>query len=335
MWWKQTSKDSDVVVSTRIRFARDLNDYKFPNTMNQKQANEVIQKVENAIDKSEYSLFRMKDIDKVNRYSLIEQHIISKEFANNIETGALVINKDNSIATMINEEDHLRMQAFESGLNMENCYDKLFKFSKSLEQKLKFATNPDYGYITACPTNVGSGMRISVMLHLPALSKLGYLSELLEEVGNMKIAVRGLYGENTTGFGNMYQISNQETLGEYDSEVIYRIKAVVLSIIEQERKARQILQKSSIKLEDEIYRTYGVLKNARLMSEKEAIEYLSLIRLGVAMNIIDTNNISLDKVQRLIIESCSNTLKLILKDDLDDEYEEDLKRAKYIREEIG
>ena len=333
MWWKQTSKDSDVVVSTRIRFARNLKGYKFPNTMDLKQANEVIDKIDNAIDKSKYNLFRMKDIDKVNRYSLIEQHIISKEFADNIENGAIITNKDNSIVTMINEEDHLRMQSFESGLNVEECYDKLLEFCNQLGQKLEYATNPDYGYITACPTNVGSGMRVSVMLHLPALAKVGYLSQLLEEVSNMGLAVRGLYGENTTGYGNMYQISNQETLGEYDSEIIYRIKAVVLSIIEQERKARKILQKNSIKLEDEVYRTYGILKNARLMSEKEAIEYLSLIRLGVAMGII--NKISLDKIQTLIIESSCNTLRILLKNNLEDEYDEDLKRAEYIRKEIG
>ena len=332
MWWKQTSSDSDVVVSTRVRFARNLKGYKFPNTMNLKQADEVIDKIDKAIDKSKYSLFKMSDIDKVNRYSLIEQHIISKEFADNIQTGAIITNKDNSIVTMINEEDHLRMQAFESGLNVEKCYDNLSEFSNQLAKKLEYAINSDYGYITACPTNVGSGMRVSVMLHLPALAKVGYLSQLLEEVSNMGLAVRGLYGENTTGYGNMYQISNQETLGEYDSEVVYRIKAVVLSIIEQERKARKILQKNSIKLEDEIYRTYGILKNARLLSEKEAIEYLSLLRLGVAMGVID--KIPLNKVQTLIIESASNTLKLLLKDNLEDEYDEDLKRAEYIRKEI-
>ena len=332
MWWKQTSSDSDVVVSTRVRFARNLKGYKFPNTMNLKQADEVIDKMDKAIDKSKYSLFKMSDIDKVNRYSLIEQHIISKEFADNIQTGAIITNKDNSIVTMINEEDHLRMQAFESGLNVEKCYDNLSEFSNQLAKKLEYAINSDYGYITACPTNVGSGMRVSVMLHLPALAKVGYLSQLLEEVSNMGLAVRGLYGENTTGYGNMYQISNQETLGEYDSEVVYRIKAVVLSIIEQERKARKILQKNSIKLEDEIYRTYGILKNARLLSEKEAIEYLSLLRLGVAMGVID--KIPLNKVQTLIIESASNTLKLLLKDNLEDEYDEDLKRAEYIRKEI-
>lgn len=332
MWWKQTSSDSDVVVSTRVRFARNLKGYKFPNTMNLKQADEVIDKIDKAIDKSKYNLFKMSDIDKVNRYSLIEQHIISKEFADNIQTGAIITNKDNSIVTMINEEDHLRMQAFESGLNVEKCYDNLSEFSNQLAKKLEYAINSDYGYITACPTNVGSGMRVSVMLHLPALAKVGYLSQLLEEVSNMGLAVRGLYGENTTGYGNMYQISNQETLGEYDSEVVYRIKAVVLSIIEQERKARKILQKNSIKLEDEIYRTYGILKNARLLSEKEVIEYLSLLRLGVAMGVID--KISLNKVQTLIIESASNTLKLLLKDNLEDEYDEDLKRAEYIRKEI-
>lgn len=332
MWWQQTSKDSDVAVSTRVRFARNITGYKFPNMMSQKESEAIIEKVNNSIDKKQYELFKLKDIDEVNRYSLIEQHLISKEFVENIENGAIVVNKDYSIVAMINEEDHLRIQSFESGLNINTCYNNLLKFTNDLENKLSFATNDDYGYITACPTNIGSGMRVSVMLHLPALAKLGYLSSLLEQVSNMGVAVRGLYGENTTGYGDMYQISNQETLGEYDSEIISKVKAVVLSIIEQERKARNVLQKNSIKLEDEIYRTYGVLKNARLLSEKEAIQYLSLLRLGVAMNIVP--NISLDKVQSLIIQSSTNTLKTLLKKNLEDEYEENEKRAEYIRKEI-
>lgn len=331
MWWKQISNDSDVVVSTRVRLARDLSGYKFPNTMSDEEALEVINKINDAIDKNEYSLFMMKDIDETTRYSLVEQHIISKEFVMDVDKTALIANTDNSIVAMINEEDHLRMQAFESGLNIESCYDRLYRFNNYLESKLSFAKNADYGYITACPTNIGSGMRVSVMLHLPALNKLGYLSKILEEVSNMSVAVRGLYGENTTGYGDMFQISNQETLGEYDEDIISKIKVVVLSLIEQERKARQILKKNSIKLEDEVYRTYGILKNARIITEKEALKYLSILRLGVAMKIID--NIPLEKVQSMIIESSTNTLKTILKQNLE-EYEEDVKRADYIRKEI-
>ncbi|MNO81836.1 putative ATP:guanido phosphotransferase [compost metagenome] len=273
----------------------------------------------------------MKDIDEINRYSLTEQHLISKEFANKTECGAIVSNSDNTIVAMVNEEDHLRIQVFESGFNIDNCYKKLLDFTKKLDKKLNFAVNEDYGYITACPTNVGSGMRVSVMLHLPALAKFGYLSKILEEVNNMGVSVRGLYGENTSAYGNMFQISNQKTFGEKESDTIARLKAIIQSIIDQERKARKILQKNSDQLEDEIYRTYGILKNARLLSGEEAIKLLSVLRLGVSMDIV--KSIPLDKIQRLIVDSGSSTLKTILKENFED-YDENVKRAQYIRGEI-
>lgn len=332
MWWKQISQDSDVVVSTRVRFARNLSDFKFPNFMDKTSANKIIDTIEKALDKKKYKLFKMEDIDETTRYSLIEQHLISKEFVNNVETGAMITNSDNTIVAMVNEEDHLRIQSFESGFNIDNCYNRLTEFTNNLGSKLNYAVNEDYGYLTACPTNVGSGMRVSVMLHLPALAKLGYLSKLLEEATNIGVSVRGLYGENTTGYGNMFQISNQNTMGEKDSEIILKLRAIIYSIIDQERKARDILLEKSIQLEDDIYRTYGILKNARLMSSEEAIKLLSNLRLGVAMNIL--KNISLDKVQSLIIESSTNTLKTILKQNLE-EYDENIKRAEYIRKEIN
>ncbi|MCX8074036.1 MAG: ATP--guanido phosphotransferase [Clostridia bacterium] len=331
MWWKQVSNDSDVVVSTRIRYARNLSGYNFPNHITKSDSLKLIDSINMVLDKKEYKLFKMADIDEITRHSLIEQHIISKEFADNVETGAIVSNNDNTLVAMVNEEDHLRIQAFESGLNIENCYNKLSSFTNKLEEKLSFASNDDYGYLTACPTNVGSGMRVSVMVHLPALARLGYLTKILEEASSMGVAVRGLYGENTTGDGNMFQISNQKNFGESEESTMIKIKDVVYSIVIQERKARNILLENSIQIEDEIYRTYGVLKNARLVSNEESIKLLSKLRLGVAMGII--KNVSLDKVQGLIINSNTNMLKTILKQDMS-EYEENIKRAEYIRREI-
>lgn len=331
MWWKQVSNESDVVVSTRVRYARNLSGYNFPNNMSKTDTLKVIGSIDKVLDKKEYKLFKMSDIDEVTRYSLIEQHIISKEFVNNVDTGAIVSNNDNTIVAMINEEDHLRIQVFESGLNIENCYNKLVNFTNKLEENLDFASNDDYGYLTACPTNVGSGMRVSVMVHLPALARLGYLSKILEEASSIGVAVRGLYGENTTGYGNMFQISNQKNFGESEETTISKIKDIVYSIVLQERKARNILLENSIQIEDEIYRTYGVLKNARLISNEESIKLLSKLRLGIAMGII--KNVALDKVQSLIINSSTNMLKTILKQDMS-EYEENIKRAEYIRREI-
>ncbi len=330
MWWKNISKDSDVVVSTRVRLTRNLSEYNFPNALSKEQALKLCDDIKKVVS-SGYNFFMMKDIDDNTRHSLVEQHIISKEFVNNVTTGALVMNNDYTVVTMVNEEDHLRIQAFESGFNIDKCYLDVSNFTNYLESKLDFAIHEKYGYLTACPTNVGSGMRVSVMLHLPGLARLGVLNKIFEEASNMGVSVRGLYGENSTGYGNMFQISNQKTLGDTDEQIIYKIKNVIYSIIEQERKARKIVLENSIKIEDEIFRTYGVLKNARLISSNEALKLLSKLRFGIASGII--NNIKLEKVQSLIVEVQPSTFKSIIKEELG-QIEEDKKRAEYIRKEL-
>lgn len=330
MWYKQISTDSDVVISSRVRFARNIYEYKFPHIMEKDDLLKIISIVENSIDKNNYKLLRLKDIDKTTKASLVEQHLVSKEFILN-EDAAIVTNEDSTIVAMINEEDHLRIQSFESGFNIDKCYDKLVEFTNQLNKKLKFAHSDKYGYITACPTNLGSGMRASVMLHLPALYKVGILPELFNQVASIGVSIRGLYGENTVGEGYIYQVSNQKTLGISDRDIISNLEVIVMSIVEQERKARQILLKSSINIEDEVYRAYGILKNARLITDEEAIKLLSKLRLGVAMNII--NDIDLKKVQSIMQDIEPNTLKLLLKKDLS-KSEEESNRAEYIRKEI-
>lgn len=330
MWFKEISNDSDVVISTRIRYARTISGYKFPNMMSKKEKKELLKKVKNSVNKEEYNFFETSNIDEITLGSLVEEHLISKELKN-MEDTAIIINKNCDIVAMVNEEDHLRIQAFDSGFNIVNCYNKLNEFTDNLSNSLEFVINKDYGYITACPSNVGAAMRVSVMVHLPALAKLGLLSKTIDDAINMGISVRGLYGENTAGYGHMYQISNQQTLGISDKDIIKKIKAVVGTIISQERKAREVLRESSIYLEDEVYRAYGILKNARIISDDEALKLLSKLRLGVAMNIV--NEVDLQKIQSLLIDIQSNTLKNIFKDDLSREQEE-IKRGDYIREEL-
>lgn len=331
MWFKEVSKDSDVVISSRVRFARDIKGYKFPIIMYDDEKRSVISLLENKIDKCKYKLLEMKDIDDITKLSLMEQHIISKEFVPN-DLGAIITNEDSSIVAMVNEEDHLRIQAFEAGFNVDKCYRKLEEFTDELEKKVEYIKNDKYGYITSCPTNVGSGMRVSVLLHLPALARIGLLNKLLDQAASIGVSVRGLYGENTSGDGYMYQISNQKTLGMSDENIISGIKAIITSIIEQERKAREILNKDNIQFVDEIYRAFGVLKNARVMSEDEALKLLSKLRLGVSIGII--NDVSLQKVQELMVDISSNTLKLIKKQDFS--RQEELKtRANYIREVLN
>lgn len=330
MWFKEISKDSDIVISSRVRFARNIQGYKFPSIMNNAQRREVIDLLDKKIDKTNYSLLRMNNIDDITKLSLMEQHIISKEFVAN-DMGAVITNVDNSIVAMVNEEDHLRIQAFESGFNIDKCYKKLEEFTDSLEKKIEFCKNEKYGYITSCPTNVGSGMRVSVLLHLPALAKIGLLNKLLDQAASIGVSVRGLYGENTNGNGYMYQISNQKTLGMTDDNIISGLKAIVTSIIEQERKAREVLKDGNVNFEDEIFRAYGILKNARVITEDEALKLLSKVRLGVSTKMI--KDIKLESIQKLMVETLSNTLRLLLKKDLSRKEELEA-RAKYIREEL-
>ena len=331
MWYNEVSKDSDVVISSRIRFARNIKGYSFPVIMSDKERKEIIDILEKSIDKKKYKLLKMQDIDDVTKLSLMEKHIISKEFVGD-ELGAIITNEDSSVVAMINEEDHLRIQAFSAGFNIDKCYEDLTCFTDSLGEKVEYIKNEKYGYITSCPTNVGSGMRVSVLLHLPALARVGLLNKLLDQAASIGVSVRGLYGENTSGDGYMYQISNQKTLGMSDENIISGIKAIITSIVEQERKAREVLKNGNIQFEDEIFRAYGILKNSRLISQDEAVKLLSKVRLGVSIDMI--KDVSLQKIQEIMINILSNTLKLNEKQDLSRQ-EELVKRAKYIREELN
>lgn len=330
MWFREISKDSDVVISTRLRYARNVNGYKFPSLMNKKEKQDLLLKLNNSIDKNNFDFFKVENIDETTLGSLVEEHLISKELVSFEDTG-LIIDKDSKLVVMINEEDHLRIQSFESGFNIDKCYKNLCEFTDLLKNNIEFAVSDKYGYITACPTNIGAAMRVSVMLHLPALSKLGLLSKIIDEATSMGLSVRGLYGENTSGYGHIYQISNRQTLGISDKEIITKTKAVICAIIAKERKAREVLKENSIYLDDEIYRALGILQNARMISDDEALKLLSKVRLGVAMQIIE--KIPLKKIQSLMVDTLPNTLKLVLKYDLSKE-EEEIKRAEYIRREL-
>lgn len=330
MWYNEVSKDSDVVISSRIRFARNIKGYKFPVIMSYKEREEVVDLLEKNINKKKYSFLKMKDIDEITRLSLMEKHIISKEFVGD-DLGAIISNEDNSLVAMVNEEDHLRIQAFEPGFNIDKAYEKLTSFTDELEEKIEYTKNEKYGYITSCPTNVGSGMRVSVLLHLPALARVGLLNKLLDQAASIGVSVRGLYGENSSSDGYMYQISNQKTLGMSDKNIISGIKAIITSIVEQERRAREILKNENIQFEDEVFRAYGILKNARVITQEEALKFLSKVRLGVSMEMI--KDVSLDTIQKIMTSISSNTLKLQEKQDMSRQ-EEHIKRAEYIREEL-
>lgn len=319
---------NDVVLTTRIRFARNIKGYRFPSNMISKQKREVLNHIKDAV-KEKYNVLELNNVDDITKKSLVETHVISKELASE-DDSAVIIDEKLNITAMVNEEDHLRIQAFEDGFNIDKAYEDITSFDNYLASKVKYAYNDTYGYITACPTCIGTGMRVSVMLHIPALEKVGALNKIFNEISNLGISIRGLYGENTSGEGSIYQISNQKTLGISEKDIIEQVKQVTKYIVKQERKAREIL-KDKIEVKDDIYRSYGILKNAYIISKKEAMRLLSNLRMGITMD--EIKDIEIEKVDNIIKNIGKNTLRKNLKEDFAREYE-NIKRAEYIKKNI-
>lgn len=328
MWYKDIGENSEYVISTRVRIARNLPNFNFPHNMTKEDMLKLNIAVENHIDTNRFTFLKLKDMDKTTISSLAEQHLISFECAANLNS-SIITNKDNSIVIMVNEEDHLRIQAFSSGLNIEDTYNNA-KFAEN-NMNLEYAKDDRYGYLTCCPTNLGGGLRISVMMHLPGLVRLKKINNIIENVLAAGVLVRGTYGENTAGYGDMYQFSNRSSFGENDEAIITNIKNVISYVISQESKARQLLLKADKLFEDSIFRAYGILKNSRYITYKEAIDHLSKLRVGISLKLI--TSVDLKTANRLMTESSSSVLKTILKQDLSKD-DENVERANYLRKEI-
>ena len=333
-WYLQNGKDSDVVISTRIRYARNLQNYRF-NIKN----NEEAEKVENAIKEETPSIgyglkfLSLKDIDEITKMSLVEKNLISPDCAfNSNKMGAILINEDENICIMVNEEDHMRVQVFSSGLDLEGTFNLAKEIDNKLDKVFKIAKSEKYGYLTSCPTNVGTGLRASVMVHLPGLTKTGNIRRILESITSFGMNIRGVYGENTKATGDMYQISNKTTLGITEEEIVKNIKAITEKIVEQERIARKHLCKNNIELEDKIYRSYGIISNCRKISSEEVRSLLSDIKLGTDLGII--KELTDLKVAKLYLYTKPANLQKYLGEQAD-EYERDIKRAQVIKEIIA
>lgn len=296
-WYVDIGPDSDIVVSSRVRLARNFNAYPFPHRSLPEHQKCVIQETCDALFsnnpklKENFSLVRFKNILPTERQVLVENHLVSKELAeSNLEVGAL-ISKDEQISIMFNEEDHLRIQCLASGLQLEKAFDLCNYLDNIISEKVEYAFNDTIGYLTSCPTNVGTAIRASLMLHLPALTMTGYIRPILESCGKLGLAVRGLYGENTEASGNMYQLSNQITLGKNENDIVMNIKSIGYQIIEQERILRtELLNRNGNELEDRIMRSYGILQFARTLTSDEALQRLSDIRLGINLGLIHELN---------------------------------------------
>lgn len=330
--------ESDVVISSRIRLARNCKEYPFPPKLDIDQAIKVVEIYKAAIVELKDHMFRqLKFVDStkispLEKACLVEKHLISPEFAAKREVTGLVLSKDEKVSIMINEEDHLRIQSLFPGLQLNKAWELCNTIDDSIEDKLEYAYSDDFGYLTSCPTNVGTGMRASVMVHLPALTILGYVSTVLDAVSKLGITVRGLYGEGTEAMGNLYQISNQVSLGQSEEEIITKISVVANRIIEQERIARDQLLKSRIQLEDRVFRSYGVFSNARVMTSGECMRLLSDVRLGLDLKII--KDVTIDTVNELMVITQPANLQKIYGCTLNPD-ERDVKRAELIRTKLA
>ena len=285
-WARNDGPHHQIVISSRLRLARNLQGHPFPGWAKKNERLQILELIKpqvEALPEMEDGLSSyLQELSALEKQVLVERHLISREHAAKGAGSAVVVNKKQTLSIMINEEDHLRMQVLRPGLQLRNAFKALDKVDSTLEAKLDYAFHPQLGYLTACPTNVGTGMRASAMVHLPGLVLSEQINQVIQAINKIGLAVRGLYGEGTEAMGNLFQISNQITLGEPEDEIIARLNKVIEKIIENEENARQILlQKKPGTLLDNIGRGFGILSHAYAMTSKEALNLLSFLKLGV------------------------------------------------------
>lgn len=335
-WYEKNGKDGDVVISTRIRFARNLEEYPFPIRCPQPMRKEIVEKVKDAVLNSNsviatrFSCIDMDNIDTGSKVSLVERHLVSPEFISDGSDKSLLLLDDESVSIMINEEDHIRLQVMTEGFDLDNAYELASRIDTLLDERLKFAFSDNLGYLTQCPTNLGTGMRASVMLHLPALRATKAMTKISENLAKLGLTIRGAYGEGTDPVAGMYQLSNQISLGISEKTAIENLKNITRQLVTQEIKARRAVCEQ-IGIQDRIYRSEGTLKYARLISCDEAVRCLSDVRMGVTAGLIA--NITLDTINRLLVDIQPATLIQSVGQPLDPG-ERDAVRATLIRNNI-
>jgi len=293
-WLRGAGPVSDIVISSRIRLARNLEKIPFATRATSASEEEVLRLVKDGIAKSstfkQPIVFDMGALDEVDRQFLVERHLVSREHAAQPDHKAVAIGPDEVISIMINEEDHLRIQVMQSGLNLRDAWSIIDVLDDELSEAIPFAYSSDMGYLTCCPTNTGTGMRASVMVHLPSLVITKQINKVLHTITKLGLTARGLFGEGTEASGNFFQISNQVSLGRTEEELIENIERILKQVIDHEQSARETLMTNNrTQLEDRIWRAYGILQHARTMSSGETLDLLSAVRLGVDLNLMSAN----------------------------------------------
>jgi protein arginine kinase len=324
------------VLSSRVRLARNLKRWPFPGYAKKPDRVKALEEIRPAVEglpQMEGAFSQtMDNLTALDKQILVERHLISREHAAKNAGSGFVVNKDESLCVMINEEDHLRMQSLKPGLQLKEAWQAIDQFDSQLEKKVEYAFNPDLGYLTACPTNLGTGIRVSAMLHLPALVLSEQINQIVQAVNKLGLAVRGLYGEGTEALGNIFQVSNQMTLGEVETDIVDRLNKVVAQLIEHEENAREsLVEKKPKMLFNHVGRAYGTLANAHIIASKETMNLLSLMRLGVDLGVFPNTKICL--MDELFITTQPAHLQKQYSEKLSAE-ERDLLRADMLREHL-
>ncbi|CDO05219.1 ATP:guanido phosphotransferase [Oceanobacillus picturae] len=337
-WMREEGPDSDIVLSSRIRLARNFANVSYPIIADKDKLEEIRDFFRDNYENQSFEEYKdfafvaIGDLSPVEKRVLVEKHLISPHLAENAEIAAALISENEQVSLMVNEEDHIRIQLYLPGFQLENALQKAFTFDDFLEEKVNYAFDETRGYLTSCPTNVGTGMRASVMMHLPALAMTKQINRMIPAINQLGLVVRGIYGEGSEAIGSIFQISNQITLGKTEEDIVEDLQSVVKQLIDHERKARsRIMEQSRTSLEDRIFRSYGVLEYSRVIESKEAAVCLSNVRLGIDLGFIE--NVSRNILNELMILTQPGFLQQYAKRTLTAN-ERDVLRASLIRERL-
>lgn len=337
-WMREKGPDSDIVLSSRIRLARNFADVSFPPVASELELSKIQQFFKKYYEKQSFGNYKdfeflaMSDLTSIEKRVLVEKHLISPYLAKNAQKAGSMISRNEQVSVMVNEEDHIRIQLYFPGFQLTKALEETFKLDDWLEAKVNYAFDETKGYLTSCPTNVGTGMRASVMMHLPALVLTNQVNRMIPAINQLGLVVRGIYGEGSEAIGNLFQISNQITLGKSEEDIVQDLQSVVGQLIEHEREARKrIMAQSTTRLENRIFRSYGVLEYSRIIESKEAATCLSNVRLGIDLGII--KNVSQNILNELMVLTQPGFLQHYAKKVLTPN-ERDVLRAELIRERL-
>lgn len=337
-WLKGEGDDSDIAICTRVRFARNVKGFRFSTCMTHEEARELTQYLQRQLTQADFvEKLEIRDVGALgdlDRRLLLERHLISRELATADRPRFVAINATESVSVMVNEEDHIRVQVFQSGHSIDNAYRRAEELDTSLMRRVPIAFSEEFGFLTACPTNTGTGLRVSVMLHLPGLVWADEIEKATHAAQKTNMAVRGLYGEGSRATGDFYQVSNQITLGRAEDEIVSDVRALVRSLVASERKVRDALLKGEPRDRtlDRIFRGLGTLEHAHILSSEEALSCLSAVRFGIQQGLIE--HIGLDEVNVALLLAQPAHLQQLSNGPLSAE-ERDQRRATLMRDSLG